>query len=240
VAICPFAQQRGWKPYDPERVITPTTIIVHTNAVDSEDPGSTGGLTWHFQVGEHGDIYQHRDTETRAAANASANSFAISIETWDGGDPEGNPWSPQQLDALYRLIDWCCTTHHIPRVQPGTWDSAGIGYHRMFGEWNNPVHSCPGDTRAAQFHDVLLPRLQSPSPSPSPIPSPLEDDMAVLLRTPSDGKIWCVSGAGRWHVKDAAQELPLVEWNVIHGTTVTDLTDEQEAGFALIPEIPTP
>lgn len=163
MALYPAAQQRIWKPYDPERYITPTTIILHTNAVNSEDPGSTGGLSWHFQCGEHGDIYQHRDTETRAAANVQANAFAISIETWDGGDPEGNPWSDAQLDALVKLIDWCCTTHNIPRVQPGTWDSAGIGYHRMFSEWNKPVHSCPGDTRAAQFHDVLLPRLQQPS-----------------------------------------------------------------------------
>src|SRR5438067_555634 len=98
MALYPQAKLRLWHPDNPERSIVPRAVIVHTNAVNAEDPGSQGGLSWHFQCGQHGAVYQHRDTETRAAANAGANDFAISIETWDGGDPEGNPWNPEQLD----------------------------------------------------------------------------------------------------------------------------------------------
>lgn len=169
----PAAEQREWKPYDPERFITPRLIIVHTNAVNAEDPGSAGGLSWHFQVGQHGTVYQHRDTDTRAAANYNANGFALSIETWDGGDPEGNAWNADQLDALVALIGWCCDNYNIPRHIPAAWDGTGVGFHRMHSDWNNPTHSCPGNTRAAQFYDVLLPRLNTP-PAPTPIG---EDDV---------------------------------------------------------------
>lgn len=157
----PLAVWRPWTPYKPERYITPRVVIVHTNAVNAEDPGPQGTLSWHFQVGEHGTVYQHRDTNTRAAANADANGFAISIETWDGGDPEGNPWNTAQLTALDELIGWCCDTHDIPRSRCVKWDGDGVGYHRMFPEWNQPAHSCPGDTRVAQFPGVLA-RLQKP------------------------------------------------------------------------------
>lgn len=185
----PGAIWRPWTPYTPERYITPRTVIVHTNAVNAEDPGPTGSLSWHFQVGEHGDIYQHRDTSTRAAANALANDFAISVETWDGGDPEGNPWNTAQLEVLAELIGWCCTMHHIPRTPPATWDAPGVGYHRMFNTWNQPYHSCPGDTRVNQFPD-LLERLQ-----PKPPPPPEEDDMHYLLSCPDAGLISLVDPA---------------------------------------------
>lgn len=180
MALYPNAEQRLWYPYAPERYISATTVILHTNAVNAEDPGSTGGLSWHFQVGEHGTVYQHRDTATRAAANYNANGFAISIETWDGGNPEGNPWNPEQLDALDALIGWCCDTHGIPRTQVTAWDSPGVGYHRMFPEWNNPYHSCPGDTRASQFPDILA-RLQGDDmPLDTPDKQFIENTLAAV------------------------------------------------------------
>jgi hypothetical protein len=162
MALYPHAVQRLWNMYNPERPITPRMVILHTNAVNSEDPPSTGGLSWHFQVGEQGVVYQHRDTQTEAAANADANQFAISIETWDGGNPETTPWNDLQLDAIVKLISWCCDTHSIPREIVVVWNGSGLGYHRMFPQWDQPYHSCPGDLRAGQFSSIIMPRLQTP------------------------------------------------------------------------------
>ena len=187
MARYPGAAWRPWYPYQPERYIIATTVIVHTNAVNAEDPGRQGTLSWHFQVGQHGDIYQHRDTATRAAANAYANDFAISIETWDGGNPEGNPWNAAQIDSLIGLIGWCCNTHKIPRSAVTRWDGPGVGYHRQFNQWNQPYHSCPGNTRVNQFNTVILPGLVA-----SPVTPPLWErfDMVPAQVRDADGRKW--------------------------------------------------
>lgn len=199
VALYPSATQRPWKPYNPERFITPRVVIVHTNAVNAEDPNSAGGLSWHFQVGEHGTVYEHRDTATRAAANYQANNFAISIETWDGGNPEGNPWNAEQMNALVALVGWCCDTHGIPRHIPNAWDGTGVGFHRMHSEWNNPVHSCPGNTRAAQFYDELLPRLQAPTPAPTPTE---EEPHMFVVKGDATPEWWLTDFVTRRHIVD--------------------------------------
>lgn len=206
MSIYPNAQQRLWTPYDPERHITPREFILHTNAVNSHDPGAQGGLSWHFQIDEDGTVYQHRDTGTRAAANYNANDFAISCETWDGGDPEHNPWTDPQVDSIVALILWCHAQHSIPLQIPDTWNGSGVGYHRMYPEWDQPFHSCPGDLRARQFHDVVWPLLTAPDVPPTPpeidMPAPAvvvnsKGDIVRFVRG-VDGQLWSKTGAGKW------------------------------------------
>lgn len=151
--------------------ITPRLLIFHTAVSNAAAPGpsapGSSGLEWHFYIAEDGEIVQRRDTGEEADANYHANSFflprdgtrygAISVETWDGGDPEGNPWTAAQVDSMVRLCHLANGLDGIPLVRPEAWTGAGVGYHREHDEWNQPYHSCPGNTRAAQFDSVIWP-----------------------------------------------------------------------------------
>lgn len=157
--------------------ITPTTVIGHTavSAQPAPGPGPHNGLEWHFYIDETGLVVQRRDTEIQADANYRANAFAISFESWDDGDPANVPWTDAQVAAIVRLLVWCHTTHGIIPHVPGAWDSGGMGVHRDFPEWDYPYHSCPGDLRAAQWTDVILPQVQQivggePAPPPPYVP----------------------------------------------------------------------
>lgn len=166
-----------------QRRIRPTQAIVHT-AVDSKaatslypyfSRGDVGAET-HFFVRTTGQIEQYMDTEVMANANRFADVRAISIETEDDGDPEGNPWTGAQMIALTLLLDWICRTHGIPPVRVPAWDAPGIGWHSMWG-FKDPENlkgvlpdspwtmyrgkTCPGRTRITQFLEVVLPSLEA-------------------------------------------------------------------------------
>lgn len=166
-----------------QRRIVPTQIIVHT-AVDSKAATSLYpffsradvGAESHFFVNNTGGVEQYMDTEVMANANRFADTRAISIETEDDGDPEGNPWTGAQSLALVHLIDWLCRAHGIPRVRVPVWDQPGIGWHSMWS-FREPEDlkgmlptspwtifrgkTCPGKTRIRQFLDLILPSVQT-------------------------------------------------------------------------------
>ena len=191
MSICPFAD---WKPLpenDYQGSIVPTQLIIHT-AVDQ--PGPTNLEKWfgresvkaesHFWLTNNGKLVQMMDTNVRANANRYADVRAISIETEDDGNPEGNPWTPAQLDTLVRLIKWVKTAHDIPTSLIKTSTGAGIGWHSMFGFTdpiaqtgplrNNPwsfsyAKTCPGKTRINQFLNDVLPTAQGNMDSQLPL-----------------------------------------------------------------------
>ena len=114
------------------------------------------------------------DTNVRADANGRANGYAISIETEDDGDPEGNPWTDAQLRALIDLNVWICETHGIPPELARTPTGEGLGWHSMWG-FKDPLRlegpvpnpwtpsfgkTCPGRTRINQFVTIVVPRVQ--------------------------------------------------------------------------------
>jgi hypothetical protein len=119
-----------------------------------------------------GSIWQWMDSLARADANFAANGPGISIETSDGGDP-GHPWSAKQIDSLLAIYEWCIKEHGIPRRICRNPNDPGFGYHSLFDEWNHSAHACPGDTRIAQWHDIVIPRLLNPTPLPQ------EEDMQL-------------------------------------------------------------
>jgi len=175
-----------WRPLaDKTTLIVPTTVILHS-AVTPGGAKSLFGhfskanvpLESHFYLRMDGTCEQYVDTAQRADANNKANAFAISIETEDNGRPDLEPWTKAQLDALVALVDWCCTTHKIPRRQAPTWNGGGIGYHTMFGApspWTPVVKTCPGKARIAQFPDVVKRVVALEAPPVFPL-SPIEDD----------------------------------------------------------------
>lgn len=164
MAICPFAVQQIIPESHTQGRITPTTLIFHRAVSSAESlynywnsPGIE--LESHFYIGQHGTIYQFMDTDIRADANMSANAFAISVETWDGGNtPDGMGWNAEQLAACKRLAAWVCDTHRIKRAPATTWNSGGIGGHNWFAEeWAGGPRGCPGTERNRQLRQEIIP-----------------------------------------------------------------------------------
>jgi len=217
MALYPQAKQLLLPENAVQRKITPTQVIVHT-AVDSKTASSLYpyfsrgdvGAESHFFVKWNGVVEQYVDTSVMANANRFADVRAISIETEDDGDPEGNPWSPEQMIALTLLIDWCCSTHHIPRHQCPQWDWPGLGWHSMWG-FKDPVNltgtlpdspwtmfkgkTCPGRARIRQFLDIVLPSLEALEDVD--VPEDDEDIMDLWLYINA-----CYHEAGRAHDED--------------------------------------
>ena len=181
MAVYPGAKWEPLPENETQGRITPTQIIYHT-AVDH--PGATNlrgyfartdvKLESHFWVPNDGKTVQMMDTERRADANKNGNSRAISIETEDDGDPEGNPWNAAQIKALIELTKWLGVTHDIPMEVMHRWTEPGLGWHSMWGfkdgvnltggYTTNPWtgvrgKTCPGKTRIKQILNEILPAL---------------------------------------------------------------------------------
>lgn len=115
-----------------------------------------------FIVTLGGQVWQLMDTTREADANYRANPFAVSVETEDSGNPDTEPWTAAQLDALTWIAHECHRIHGIPLRRADAWDGSGIGYHVLFGApgpWTPVRKSCPGRVRIRQFDEVLLPRI---------------------------------------------------------------------------------
>ena len=194
MARCPFA---SWTPL-PENWsqprIAPTQIILHSavsKASSLYDYFSKPGvvLESHFYIDQDGRIEQMLDTEVRADANYWANPRAVSIETWDNGDPDRIVWNPAQLAALVRLVRWLSDTHSIPLRSCPAWDAPGVGYHSQFPQWSPVVKTCPGLARRPQVPQIIAAAAAPSAPSaPTPPPARQETDMRLIRRT-SDGSI---------------------------------------------------
>lgn len=169
-----------WRPLpesSAEPIITPTQVILHT-AVSAADSlfgyfsRSDVSVESHFYVNQSA-IEQYQDTQRQADANNDANARAISVETWDNGDPDHTPWTPTQMGLLAELVAWCCRQHAIPARQCPAWDAPGIGWHSMWGapsRWTPvPGKTCPAGPRIAQMPELIA-RVQA-------ILNPTEDDV---------------------------------------------------------------
>ena len=182
------------------RAITPTQVILHT-AVDG--PGRTSLRGWfsrsdlaaHFMVQNDGRVEQYVDTARLAAANRTANSRAISIETEDDGDPM-RPWTKAQQDAIVALLVWCHRTHGVPLHRCARHDAPGIGWHAMWGApspWT-PARgkTCPGPVRIAQIPGLIARAAAEVAPKPTPTPpkppTPSPGTLAALRAATNDAK----------------------------------------------------
>jgi hypothetical protein len=193
MALCPGAVLKLLPANASQPRIRPRLIIKHT-AVDGQTTTSlydwwrnpsSRGLESHFYVAKDGTVEQYVDTEVRADANAQANGFAISIETWDGRAPDkpANPWTPAQLAALIRLDDWLCSTHGIPRQIAPSWDGAGIGWHSQFRQWSTSGTACPGQPRVDQIVHEIVPALNGNAPQSEEDIDMTRDELLEALKS---------------------------------------------------------
>jgi hypothetical protein len=164
MSICPFAVQQIIPESHTQGRITPTTLIYHRAVSSAESlqnywnsPGVE--LESHFYIGQFGTLYQFMDTNVRADANVDANGFAISVETWDGGNtPDSMGWNPAQLATAKRLAAWVCETHGVKRAAAQTWNGGGIGGHNWFPyPWAGGPRGCPGTERNRQIRGEIIP-----------------------------------------------------------------------------------
>ncbi|MGW2102787.1 hypothetical protein ACWCPX_34885 [Streptomyces olivaceoviridis] len=154
---------------DAQPAIRPTQFIAHS-IVAPWTPERTyeywrdsTNLESHFGLGYDGSLGQFIGTQTRADANAAANrrpdgTGAISLESASNLEAS-DPWTAEQVETLIQLGVWVHQEHGIPLRLCRSADDPGFGYHRMFREWNPDGHSCPGDARATQFKEVVLPGI---------------------------------------------------------------------------------
>ncbi|WP_330236166.1 N-acetylmuramoyl-L-alanine amidase [Streptomyces sp. NBC_00566] len=181
---------------DQQPAIRPTQFIVHS-IVAPWTPKRTyeywrdsTNLESHFGLGYDGSLGQFIGTETRADANAAANrradgTGAISLESASNLQAS-DPWTPEQIETLIEVGLWSHQEHDIPLRLCRTASDPGFGYHRMFKEWNPDGHSCPGDARAKQFKEVVLPGIIARASGKTPE----EDPMAGLSKQDIFDAVW--------------------------------------------------
>lgn len=162
---CAFAKKMELQPEsDSQASITPTQFIVHSLAAPwtiertYEYWRDSTNLESHFGLGYDGRLGQYIGTNTRADANAQANSRAISLES-AANLQNSDPWTTAQINMLVRVMDWAAREHSIPRRRCRSWTDPGFGYHRLYPEWSAGGTSCPGNARVEQFNEIVLPRV---------------------------------------------------------------------------------
>lgn len=154
---------------DAQPAIRPTQFILHsivapwTAKRTYEYWRDSTNLESHFGLGYDGDLAQYIGTHTRADATGAANlrrdgTGAISLES-ASNLAASDPWTAAQVEQIIRLGAWLHETEGIPLRVCRDADDPGFGYHRMFSAWNPDRHTCPGDARVKQFHEVVFPGI---------------------------------------------------------------------------------
>lgn len=168
MAIMPGVEVRLLPEWKTEPVIQVRGLIFHSivgsvQAAWNSFASSSNPLESNFLVASNGHIIQIQDTDRQADANGSGNAFYGSVETEDQGNPNIQPWTPMQLDALVAIARFYHDVHHVPLQAIPAHGGFGYGYHTMFGApgpWTQVRgKTCPGTVRVQQFHQVLLPAI---------------------------------------------------------------------------------
>jgi hypothetical protein len=188
MAICPFASVRLLDP----AYVGRTPLYAH-NRVNLHVQAGTGSLfgffnapgraSSHFWVAYSGLIEQYQDTAYTAEADLQGSDATISIETEGGTGPNADtdPWTPAQVEALVRLVQWIMDTHGIRKVLVSSSHpddrSKGQSWHRVGIDGNFPAlpdiragrlqrgggmlysksrgKVCPGGGKIQQIPDIL-------------------------------------------------------------------------------------
>lgn len=180
--------------------ITPRAVVWHT-AVDGGSTSSLfdwfnnparNGTSAHGFIAADGSMEQYADTSRLCGHAWAANSFALGIETHDGGHPE-QPWSAGQVARMIDFMRWCRDHLGIPIRPIDGPAGSGHGFHQEFVAWNQNAHNCPGPVRVRQLATVIewaarpagnvAPTPPPPAPAPLPVnlTVPTEDTMLKFM-----------------------------------------------------------
>lgn len=135
--------------------------ILHTAVSNASDlfsywnGSSPAGVGAHFYINEQGKVFCYLNSDRQTGHAWDANPWAIGIETWDGGKDPAPDWNPAQIGSIVTLLYQL----GIPPQKLKEAASNGVGWHRQFTSWNKSGHTCPGDKRAKQVTNVIIPKL---------------------------------------------------------------------------------
>jgi len=163
----------------------------------------SGQVDSHFYVRRDGTVEQYVDTDWRAFADLDGNDATISVETQGGvNNPDSEPWTTAQLEALAQLYAWVVRTHGIAhKVATSSHAderSRGLSWHRLGIDGNFPAlpdpragriqrggglryssaagKICPGAGKIYQIPEIFERSAQILGTTPNP-PTSEEDDM---------------------------------------------------------------
>lgn len=222
-----------WRPIDtkylPNRHMTAyNRVNLHVAVSEASSIHSVfnrlGAASSHFYVRKNGTVEQYIDTAYQAEADLEGNDATISIETQGGvHDPDNEPWTNEQIEALAQIYAWAVKTHGIPLQVASTSKtdntSRGLSWHRLGIDGNFPTLPNPGAGRLqrgggmhySKSRGKLCPGLgkivqipsiharaqallnNTPAPAPEPVPDVQEDEM-ILIRNSANGAVVLVLG----------------------------------------------
>lgn len=179
----PGATFRPIRENSTEPTIMPTQLILHSAVTRADSlwaffQRSDVVVESHMYVQHDGDCEQYIDTNRQADANYKANVRAVSVETWDGGDPDHIPWNEPQLARMVDIAVFMHRTHKMPLRMAPRWDAPGIGGHTLYPSYWTNVRgkTCPGLARRQQVAVIISrarARVAAPIIKPGPVAKPV-------------------------------------------------------------------
>jgi hypothetical protein len=158
MARCPFAVWRGSPNFNPVGLTAqPRGVVFHVEA--GTEAGTVAVFSradWqassHFGVAKDGSIDQFVDTQDRAWAEGSGNTYWWAIEH-EG--QSGEALTPAQIEADARIIAWLRTIEPFPLQLTDDPNGTGLGWHGMGAQGWGGHTQCPGEPIKANRQDVI-------------------------------------------------------------------------------------
>lgn len=235
MAWYPEAIRKNIPPGSNDPKIRPRGIINHIRAGLGDSLfdvfQSRGGIEAHFYVRFSGVTEQYRDTEYEADAQTDGNSFYLDGVRWghisvEHEGKDGDPLTPEQIEADKKLFLWLHQTHNIPLQRLETWNGRGIGWHCQFVQFNPLRKACPTQRRIDQIKNTIEPWYASaivPVLTERAIPLPRKDSEMRLVQISTDKvpqRIFFLAGDNATYVPTPSEAKELVEitqQGIIHG-----------------------
>lgn len=200
-----------WKPIEArflpgKRLVAHNRVNLHVAVSEAASLhaffNQSGRPSSHFYVRKDGTVEQYVDTDYRAEADLDGNDATISVETQGGvTNAQGEPWTPEQVEALAQIYAWAVRTHGIAlKIAESSHlgePSKGLSWHRLgidgaFPPLPSPLAGreqrgggmrysksrgkvCPGDAKIMQIpviFDRAVAILGGAQPVSRPIPAP--------------------------------------------------------------------
>lgn len=145
MAIYPGAKQRLIPKWNKVKITRHRRMNLHVAVSESDSLYSmfsrSNSACSHFYVAKDGTVEQYIDTKYRSASDMNGNDSTISVETAGGvTNPDGEPWTDAQVEALVKLWKWARDTHgiknQIAKDTQTNENSAGLSWHRLGVEGN--------------------------------------------------------------------------------------------------------
>lgn len=202
---------------------------------------ATRGADWHFYLPRNpqpqGRFYQFIDLDLQCWSSGAANPTMPAWEAQGGvHDPEGEPWSDNQLESGAIIYAHLMETEGAPaRLMANSLPSErGLGWHKLGvrpwvvpgGEvWSSAYGKiCPGRKKIEQMQLILdrAVEIRGGSPSPAVKPAaPAPNPGRFAWNLPSGHYYGNIAGPARSHGGWNAWEKPYVaniqQWLIYHG-----------------------